>query len=148
MKNGFEKVYKWIVVVIFAMIACTSCVKEKDDYWNTGVHFSNYQISSVLNVAKEQPDELAENDTEPVKADGKSTEDDVETSKTEEESKEDEWKVDFEIVRDGYIYYEQRNEIDIYYPQINGLADSAKEERINALIEEDVKKIIEKNVCV
>lgn len=160
MKNGFEKVYKWIVVVIFAMIACTGCVKEKDeqkmmisvlgvkdidDYWNTGVHFSNYQISSVLNVAKEQPDELAENDTEPVKADGKSTEDDVETSKTEEESKEDEWKVDFEIVRDGYIYYEQGNEIDIYYPQINGLADSAKEERINALIEEDVKKIIEKN---
>lgn len=56
--------------------------------------------------------------------------------------KEDEWDVDFEVIKDGYIFYEQPNEIDIYYPQLFGFDDSAKEERINALIAEDVKKII------
>ena len=64
----------------------------------------------------------------------------------DEESKEDEWNVDFEIESAEYIYKEQRNEIEIYYPQLCGLEDSAKEERINALIEEDVMQIIgEKN---
>lgn len=50
--------------------------------------------------------------------------------------------MDFEIVRSEYIYDEHRNDIEIYYPQLSGLADSAKEERINALIEDNVKKII------
>ena len=60
----------------------------------------------------------------------------------DEESKEDEWNVDFEIERAEYIYEEQQNEIEIYYPQICGLEDSAKEERINALIEEDIMQIM------
>ena len=64
----------------------------------------------------------------------------------DEESKEDAWNVDFEIERAEYIYKEQRNEIEIYYPQLCGLEDSAKEERINALIEEDIMQIMgEKN---
>ena len=63
-----------------------------------------------------------------------------------EENKEDEWNVDFEIKRAEYIYKEQQNYIEIYYPQICGLEDSAKEERINALIEEDIMQIVgEKN---
>ena len=48
----------------------------------------------------------------------------------DEENKEDEWNVDFEIERAEYIYNEQQNEIEIYYPQLCGLEDSAKEERI------------------
>ena len=64
----------------------------------------------------------------------------------DEENKEDEWNVDFEIERAEYIYEEQQNGIEIYYPQLCGFEDSAKEERINALIEEDVMQIIgEKN---
>ena len=64
----------------------------------------------------------------------------------DEESKEDEWNVDFEVERAEYIYEEQQNGIEIYYPQLCGFEDSAKEERINALIEEDVMQIIgEKN---
>ena len=96
MKKQFWKTHKWILPVIIAVIAITTCTaygKEKD-----------------------------------------------------EESKEDEWNVDFEIERAEYIYEEERNEIKIYYPQLCGLEDSAKEERINALIEEDIMQIMgEKN---
>lgn len=64
----------------------------------------------------------------------------------DEENKEDEWNVDFEIERAEYIYDEQQNGIEIYYPQLCGLEDSAKEERLNALIEEDVMQVVgEKN---
>ena len=62
--------------------------------------------------------------------------------KEDEENKEDEWNVDFEIERAEYIYNELQNEIEIYYPQLCGLEDSAKEERINALIEEDIMQIL------
>lgn len=50
------------------------------------------------------------------------------------------------VIRELYLYTEQRNDISIYYPQLTGFEDAAKEERINALIEADVKKLIgEKN---
>ncbi|RKI80410.1 hypothetical protein D7V83_13925 [bacterium 0.1xD8-71] len=65
---------------------------------------------------------------------------------SEKKDKEADKKVDFRIIRKLYIYTEQRNEIEIYYPQLSGLEDTAKEKRINTLIEEDVKKVIgEKN---
>ena len=65
---------------------------------------------------------------------------------SEEKDKEADKKVNFRIIRKLFIYTEQRNEIIIYYPQLSGLQDLEKENRINALIEEDVKKIIgEKN---
>ncbi|MCM1387729.1 MAG: DUF4163 domain-containing protein [Bacillus sp. (in: Bacteria)] len=60
--------------------------------------------------------------------------------------KEEEWDVDFEVVTDSYIFDEQQNGIEIYYPQLCGFEDSVKEERINALIKEDVMQIVgEKN---
>lgn len=47
--------------------------------------------------------------------------------------------MDFEIKREAYHCNEERNDINIYYPQLTGFVDAAKEERINALIEEDAK---------
>lgn len=70
----------------------------------------------------------------------------ISKERPEEKDKETDKKIDVRIIRKLYIYTEQRNEIEIYYPQLSGLEDTAKEKRINTLIEEDVKKVIgEKN---
>ncbi|MCM1253273.1 MAG: DUF4163 domain-containing protein [Clostridium sp.] len=90
--------------------------------------------------------ETVEDDMETVEVIEDITEDDTEMPKAEEESLESEWDVDFEVVTDSYIFDEQQNGIEIYYPQLCGFEDSVKEERINALIEEDVMQIVgEKN---
>lgn len=164
MKNQFLKKYKRIlpvVIVAIVTIICIVCVKEKDrqkkmestiedtginDYLNNGKQPSNSLLSDFGEALNEQPNDFVKDDMETVNADGESTENDVETSETDEEGEEDKWNVDFEVIRAEYIYDEQRNEIEIYYPQLCGLEDSAKEVRINALIEEDVMQIIgEKN---
>ena len=162
MKNQFIKVYKCILPVVIigiSIIICTACGKEEqkmrvsvlageylNESWNNGMQILNVRLAEEWEILKEQTDNLTEDDGEVVNANEESTEEDAETSKTDEEGKEDKWDVDFEVIRDGYIYAEQRNDIDIYYPQLRGFSDSVKEERINALIEEDVKKIIgEKN---
>ncbi|MDE5866744.1 MAG: DUF4163 domain-containing protein, partial [Lachnospiraceae bacterium] len=159
MKNWFCRKYKWIlpiVIVSIVIIICTACVKENDepkilvlisgdgyidDNWNNVIDIFNVRISKSWDSLKESPDDIPENENEIVKVGEESTKDYVETYKTEE-SKEDDWDVDFDIVRTEYIYDEQRNGIEIYYPQLCGLVNSTKEDAINALIEEDVKKII------
>ena len=160
MKNQFSKVYKWLLPVVFigiVTIICTACGKEEEeqkmmasvlvgeylnDSWKNGMQILNAGLAEEWEAFKEQPDNMTENDGEVVNANEESTEDNTDVSQTDEEGKEDEWDVDFEVIRDGYIFYGQQNEIDIYYPQLIGFDDSAKEERINALITEDVKKII------
>lgn len=146
-----------VVITCIVIIICTACAKGEEEwklmtsaleagyinsYWNNGIQTSNTQISNDLAVLREQQGDLEKDNTETVKTDDESTEDNTVASQTDEESADDKWDVDFNIVRTVYLYNEQRSEIDIYYPQLSGFADSAKEERINALIEEDVKKII------
>lgn len=149
MRNQFRKEYKWIVPIVSIVIICTACGKEQAgkkmtasdavieyscDSQNNGTQIFNSRISKFWERHKEQLD--VADDAEIVEADEGNT----------EENKEVKWDVDFEVVKEGYIYCEHRNSIDIYYPQLSGFEDSAKEDRINALIEEDVKKIIgEKN---
>lgn len=160
MKNQFSKVYKYIfpvVIIGIVIIICIICGKEKEeqkmmasvlageylnDSWKNGMQILNARLTKEWKALKEQPDNLTENNGEVVNANEESTEDNTDVSQTDEDDKVEEWDVDFEVIRDGYIYYKQRNEIDIYYPQLIGFDDSAKEERINALIAEDVKKII------
>ncbi|MBD5494197.1 MAG: DUF4163 domain-containing protein, partial [Lachnospiraceae bacterium] len=158
MKNQFIKVYKCILPVVIigiSVIICTACGKEEqkmrvsvlvgeylNESWNNGMQVLNVRLAEGWATFKESTDNLSEDNSEVVNANEESTEDNTTASQMDEEGKKDEWDVDFEVIRDGYIYYEQRNEIDIYYPQLIGFDDSAKEERINALIAEDVKKII------
>lgn len=158
MKYWFGRKYKWIATVTIVVIICTSCGKEQDgqkkvasdlsigylyDSTNNRAQISDSRISKLWEMLKEQSEKA--DDTETIKVDEESADYNGEISHIEK-NQEDEWDVDFEVVTEGYIYHEGRNEIDIYYPQLSGFADSAKEDRINALIEEDVKKIIgEKN---
>lgn len=148
MKNQFLKKNKWILPVIIAVIViiiCIAFIKEKDGK-NNRKQLPNSQLSDVRNAFNEQPNDFVKDDMETVKADEGSTENNAETFETGEEWEEDESKLNFEVIRAEYIYDEQRNEIEIYYPQFCGLEDSEKEERINALIEEDVMQIVgEKN---
>lgn len=44
-----------------------------------------------------------------------------------------------------YVNQEEYNEIEIIYPQLQGMKDEDKEYRINCLIENDIKKILKKN---
>lgn len=46
------------------------------------------------------------------------------------------------VTQSQYVYQDEYNDIEIYYPQIQGFEDLDKAERINALIENDVKKLI------
>ena len=46
------------------------------------------------------------------------------------------------VTQSQYVYQDEYNDIEIYYPQIQGFADIDKAERINTLIENDVKKLI------
>ena len=158
MKNQFIKVYKCILPVVIigiSIIICTACGKEEqkimasvlageylNESWNNGMQILNVRLAGEWEILKDQTNNLTEDDGEVVNANEESTEDNTAVSKTNEEGKEDEWDVDFDIVRTEYIYDEQRNGIEIYYPQLCGLVNSTKEETINALIEEDVKKII------
>lgn len=45
------------------------------------------------------------------------------------------------VTQSQYVYQDEYNDIEIYYPQIQGFADLDKAERINTLIENDVKKV-------
>ena len=44
-----------------------------------------------------------------------------------------------------YLLNDDRYCTYIYYPQLSGIEDAKKEERVNLLIEEDVKKILERD---
>ena len=162
MKNQFLKKYKRILSVIVVGITisiCTACGEEKDEQVMMASEIEGQLddlAAETVNVGGESAEDDVEtieadeaniaDDMENVETDWESAEDNTETSETDEEREEDEWNVDFEVIRAEYIYDEQRNEIEIYYPQLGGLEDSEKEERINDLIEEDVKKVIgEKN---
>lgn len=130
MRNGLNKEYKWIVfIMIIVCIACktkggkkmeifVSSAEQIYDSKNNGDENFAVQLSKIVDVLNEQRGGYIKDDQE----------------------------ADFRIIRELYIYMEQRNDIDIYYPQLSGLEDTEKENRINALIKEDVKKIIgEKN---
>lgn len=128
---------------IFILVFLSGCAREMEE--PEGENVKGIE-EFTQNIDNELANDFVKDDMETVKADGESTENNVETSETDEEREEDEWNVDFEVIRAEYIYDEQRNEIEIYYPQLCGFEDSEKEERINILIEEDVKKVIgEKN---
>ena len=45
------------------------------------------------------------------------------------------------VTQSQYVYQDEYNDIEIYYPQIQGFEDLDKAERINTLIENDVKKV-------
>ena len=173
-RKGYQWILS-VVIGCMVISLCTACGKEKDgqkiNASVTGVGYlynsqynetqiSNSQISKAWEILVAQADDTLEDDAEAVEAGEEGTEDDTEiaeaneegieddmaTSGGDEENKETEWNVDFEVVYAEYIYDEEQNNIEIYYPQLNGYVDSAKEERINALIEEDIKKVIgEKN---
>lgn len=130
MRNGLNKEYKWIVfIMIIVCIACkakggkkmeifVSSAEQIYDSKNNGDENFAVQLSKIVDVLNEQRGGYIKDNQE----------------------------ADFRIIRELYIYMEQRNDIDIYYPQLSGLEDTEKENRINALIKEDVKKIIgEKN---
>ena len=160
MKNRFDKVHKFILpvaIISIVIIICTACEKEDEeqkmmasvlageylnDSWKNGMQILNARLADELETLRKQPDDLTEDDSEVVNANEENEEDNTDVSQADEESSEDDWDVDFDIVRTEYIYDEQRNGIEIYYPQLCGLANSTKEDTINALIEEDVKKII------
>lgn len=162
MKNQFLKKYKRILSVIVVGITisiCTACGEEKDEQVMMASEIEGQLddlAAETVNVGGESAEDDVEtieadeaniaDDMENVETDWESAEDNTETSETDEEREEDEWNVDFEDIGAEYIYKEQRNEIEIHYPKLCGLEDSGKEERINALIEEDVMQIIgEKN---
>lgn len=46
------------------------------------------------------------------------------------------------VSQSQYVYHDRYNDIEIYYPQIQDFIDPDKAERINALIENDVKQLI------
>lgn len=46
------------------------------------------------------------------------------------------------VSQSQYVYQDRYNDIEIYYPQIQDFIDPDKAERINILIENDVKKLI------
>lgn len=59
--------------------------------------------------------------------------------------------IQFEIkqlscIRQEFQLNDEQHEVDIDYPQIKGMEDREKERRLNALIERDVKKILEHDV--
>lgn len=139
MKKRYRGKWKRIAAAIILIISCTACGEVQEEY-----------MTAVQTVEENEADEkelvktVEESTIE--KAEIVQTEEETATASPEEEKKEAKWEVDFEMIRESYHYNEQRNDINIYYPQLAGLEDGAKEEKINALIEEDVKKVIgEKN---
>lgn len=56
-------------------------------------------------------------------------------------------KQSFHLSIEEKVYSNQEgyNEIEIIYPQLHGMKDEDKENRINCLIENDIKKILEQN---
>ena len=139
MKKRYRGKWKRIAADITLVIIFTACGKAQREHL----------------VVVQTIEESVADEKEPVKAVEESTiekaeivqkEEETATESSEEGEKEVEWNVDFEMIRESYHYNEQGNDINIYYPQLMGLEDEVKEERVNALIEEDVKKLIgEKN---
>lgn len=139
MKKWFRGKWKRIGASIILIISCTACGEAQ------GEHLAAVQTVEESVADEKEPVKTVEESTIE-KAEIVQTEEETATVSSEEGKKEVEWDVDFEMTRESYHYNEQRNDINIYYPQLAGLEDGAKEERINALIEEDVKKLIgEKN---
>ena len=139
MKKRYRGKWKRIAAAIILIISCTACGEVQEEY-----------MTAVQTVEENEADEkelvktVEESTIE--KAEIVQTEEETAPAPSEEGKKEVKWEVDFEMIRESYHYNEQRNDINIYYPQLAGLEDGAKEEKINALIEEDVKKVIgEKN---
>lgn len=124
MKNKFREKRERIVAVFLLLSICTACGKAQEDHRTVDGEAVQTAETSVI-----EETETAQTEEKNVAA-------------VEEENKEAKWDVDFEIIREAYHYNEQRNDINIYYPQLTGFVDAAKEKRINALIEEDVKKWI------
>ncbi len=124
MKNKFREKRERIVAVFLLLSICTACGKAQEDHRAVDGEAVQTAETSVI-----EETETAQTEEKNVAA-------------VEEENKEAKWDVDFEIIREAYHYDEERNDINIYYPQLTGFGDAAKEERINALIEEDVKKWI------
>lgn len=69
------------------------------------------------------------------------SEEDVSETDQESENTEDDAN-GLTVTQSQYVYQDEYNDIEIYYPQIQGFEDPDKAERINALIENDVKKLI------
>lgn len=124
MKNKFREKRERIVAVFLLLSICTACGKAQEDHRTVDGEAVQTAETSVI-----EETETAQTEEKNVAA-------------VEEENKEAKWDVDFEIIREAYHYDEERNDINIYYPQLTGFVDAAKEKRINALIEEDVKKWI------
>lgn len=124
MKNKFREKRERIVAVFLLLSICTACGKAQEDHRTVDGEAVQTAETSVI-----EETETAQTEEKNVAA-------------VEEENKEAKWDVDFEIIREAYHYDEERNDINIYYPQLTGFGDAAKEKRINALIEEDVKKWI------
>lgn len=124
MKNKFREKRERIVAVFLLLSICTACGKAQEDHRTVDGEAVQTAETSVI-----EETETAQTEEKNVAA-------------VEEENKEAKWDVDFEIIREAYHYDEERNDINIYYPQLTGFGDAAREERINALIEEDVKKWI------
>lgn len=124
MKNKFREKRERIVAVFLPLSICTACGKAQEDHRTVDGEAVQTAETSVI-----EETETAQTEEKNVAA-------------VEEENKEAKWDVDFEIIREAYHYDEERNDINIYYPQLTGFVDAAKEKRINALIEEDVKKWI------
>ena len=124
MKNKFREKRERILAAILLVSICTACGKAQENH------------RAVDEEAVQTAEASAIEETETAQTEEKNV------AAVEEENKEAKWDVDFEIIREAYHYDEERNDINIYYPQLTGFVDAAKEKRINALIEEDVKKWI------
>lgn len=154
MEKQFHKVYQRILSVMIVgivIIICAACGKKKDgqkmEILVIGVEYINKNCDSIMRNFHSHISELRalqeeSKESESVRASQEESKESEWVWGSHEESKEGEWDVKFETVRTEYIYDEQQNKIKIIYPQFNGFENLAKEERINALIEEDAGKII------
>lgn len=132
MKAWLGKKAKQITAIILTAVMCTACGEAQS---------AEESVADATEIMQTDEESVAD-ESEITQTDEKSVEDEGEITQPKEERKEDERDVDFEVKREAYHYNEQRNDINIYYPQLTGFVDAAKEKRINALIEEDVKKWI------
>ncbi len=154
MKKRFRRKWKRIVVTILLVSICTACGKAQEDHMAADIADRaalGSEQAVEMEAAVRTVGESVTDGEEAVQTAEASAIEETETSESgestttemsEDENKEAGWDVDFEIKREAYHCNEERNDINIYYPQLTGFADAAKEERINALIEEDAKKWI------
>ncbi|MDE7197427.1 MAG: DUF4163 domain-containing protein [Lachnospiraceae bacterium] len=154
MKKRFRRKWKRIVVTILLVSICTACGKAQEDHMAADIADRaalGAEQAVEMEAAVRTVGESVTNGEEAVQTAETSAIEETETSESgestatemsEDENKEAGWDVDFEIKREAYHYNEERNDINIYYPQLTGFGDAIKEERINALIEENAKKWI------